>query len=295
MIRLIAVEHEPARPEVLPALPVPATHHGCHEVVSALGNASNLLDVSGDARQRALLITQAIADECLRRGYRCELREDGRPSFQIAVGEDLFKFTLSEEFERREVVDGEQLAAAKYSWQRIPSSIRDVRSGRLLLRLGTGYGSVYWADRKRWTLEQKLPAMFKEVADRAASHSEVRVRKEAERAQRRQAWEEAVPQAKRAFVEQFNRNRLRDQAARFAEAGSIRDYCARLDSVAEQCADVDQADRIRQWANWARLQAARVDPTNHLDALTYVKPAEIRPTDFEKFMPKGMSAWAPPD
>jgi hypothetical protein len=38
--------------------------------------------------------------------------------------------TQSEEFERREVLNGEKLAAAKYAWQPIPSEVQQIRSGR---------------------------------------------------------------------------------------------------------------------------------------------------------------------
>ena len=37
--------------------------------------------------------------------------------------------SLTEELERREVPDPQKLAAAKYAWQRVPSSVRQVPSG----------------------------------------------------------------------------------------------------------------------------------------------------------------------
>jgi hypothetical protein len=137
--------------------------------VAALCSTPDLLDVSDGSRQRALLITQAIAAECSQRGYQFGLRDDGEPSFQITIGEDQFHFTLSEEREGRDVIDAEKLAAAKYPWQRIPSTVQQVPSGRLVLRLGSGYGSLSWADRMRWTLDQKLPHMLKEITSRASA------------------------------------------------------------------------------------------------------------------------------
>ena len=58
--------------------------------------------------------------------------------FQVSIGEDRYCFTLSEELERREVLDPEKLAAARYAWQRVPSSVQRVPSGRLVLRLQDG-------------------------------------------------------------------------------------------------------------------------------------------------------------
>ena len=295
VVRLARLGKEPAWPEPLPAILVPATLQGCHEAVAALRDTPGLLDVSSEVRHRALLIVQAIADECARRGYGFGLRGDGEPTFQIAVGEDCFCFTLSEELERRDVVDAGKLAGARYSWQRIPSSMQQVRSGRLVLRLGSGHGSVSWADRRRSILAQKLPEVFQEVAGRASAQAEERRRKQEERRQRRQAWEEAIPQARQAYIDQLNRDRLREQAARSAEAAGIRGYCARLDSLAKECRDFECADQIRAWAAWARQEADRIDPVRHPERLTYVVPAELRPPDFEKFMPRGLSAWHPPD
>ena len=80
-----------------------------------------------------------------------------------------------------------------------------------------------------------------------------------------------------------------------AEAEAIRDYCARLDSLAKECGDFERADQIRGWAAWARQEADRIDPVRHPDRLSYCGAEEVRPSDLEKFMPRGLSAWHPPD
>jgi hypothetical protein len=154
VIRLVVASELPVPAEKLPEIVVPENLDGCHEAVRMLGDTDGLLlHVSEDARSRALRIARAIADECGRRGYDFGLRDDGKPSFRITVGEDGFDFALSEELDRRVVPDEEKLATAKYSWQRIPSAAKDLPSGRLTLLLGHGYGSVSWGDRKRWSLD----------------------------------------------------------------------------------------------------------------------------------------------
>lgn len=286
---------EPARAEPLPAIPLPVDLRNCHKVVATLRESPRLLLVSDEVRERALLITQAIAGECDRRGYQFSVRSDGAPSFRVTIGEDGFDFTLEEVLENREVADPEKLAAAKYAWQRVPSVIRQVPSGHLVLRLGRGYGSVSWADRQRWTLQQKLPAMFKLVAERAAGQAQQRQRKQEERQQRRQAWEEAIPRAKHAYIEQMNRDRLGEQVAGSDEAEAIRRYCARLESAAAQCDDQVTTGQIRAWAAWGRQEADRIDPLERPEQLAYRTPDEVRPSEFGRFMPRGLSAWAPPD
>lgn len=46
---------------------------------------------------------------------------------------------------------------------------------------------------------------------------------------------------------------------------------------------------------WARQEADRIDPISRPDLLAYVVPEDIRPYDLDKFMPRGMTAWSPPD
>ena len=139
VIRLVRLDDVPPPIERLPAVPVPETLHGSHAVVRMLRDNPDMLDVSDQSRRRASLLVQALADECTRRGYEVPSREDADGTFWIGLGEDRFTFTMSEEFERREVLDAERLSTAKYPWQRVPSTVRQVRSGRLVLRLGAGH------------------------------------------------------------------------------------------------------------------------------------------------------------
>jgi hypothetical protein len=294
VIRLARLQDEPRRPEPLPSIRVPEDLRVCHEAVAALRGATRLLQVSDEARERALRITQAIATECGTRGYQFGLRDDGKPSFQVSIGQDAFEFALSEESENREITDPEKLAEAKYGWQRVPSVIRTVPSGRLVLRLGEGYGSVSWADRQRWTLDQKLPAVFQLISDRAKAQAQRRQQEKEERQRRRRAWEEAVPQAKQAYIEQLNRDRLHKQAARSSEAEAIRCYCRRLEAAQAECAD-GLGEQIGAWVAWARHEADRIDPLNYPDRLAYRVPEDVEPSEFDKFMPRGMSASEPPD
>jgi hypothetical protein len=214
-----------------PPIPLPEVLDESNVAVALLSERPALLDVSEDARPRALLIVQAIAEECARRGFRFELRPRDQPSFQITISDDRFPFTLSEEYERRTVPVPEKAAAVKYEWQRVPVEERKVRSGRLVLQLGLGYRPLWWADRKRWTLQQKLPDVFQEIARRAAAQAEDRRREEEERRRRREDWEAAIERARTAYVQRLNSDRLRKQCERFTQAEAIRAYCAQLDDL----------------------------------------------------------------
>lgn len=174
MVRLVRLAEETESAVAQEPIPVPEALDGRQPKMKVFQDNADLLDVLDEVRPRALRIVQAISDECSRQGYGSGTRDDHEPSFQVGIGEDQFMFTLSEEFDRREVIDNKKAFQREYSWQRIPSSIQPVRSGRLVRRLGSGYGSVSWADRTRWTLDQKLLRIFREIADRARPQAEKR-------------------------------------------------------------------------------------------------------------------------
>lgn len=140
MVRLVSRSAETERAGALAPIPVPAALEPAHEVVRALkDDLPELIDAEGEARQRALLILQAIADECSRRSYEFGLRPEQKPTFRISVGDVDLDFSMFEEFERRSVVNEDELEEVKYSWQRVRSTVQQVRSGKLVLRTGSDY------------------------------------------------------------------------------------------------------------------------------------------------------------
>lgn len=148
----------------------------------------------------------------------------------------------------------------------------------------------------------KLPAAVcscrrcsKEIEDCAAARVEVRAAAEARRVSLVKQWEEAVPRARQAYLDELNRERLTTQITTSAEAVAIRAYCDRLDEVLQRTEDHDQTVQQREWVAWARAEADRIDPLLQPEALAYRVPEEISPSELDRFMPKGMSAWRPPN
>lgn len=208
---------------------------------------------------------------------------------QIATHECSFEFTLREELVNRDVPDDDTPRTAKYPWQRIPLQPSKVGSGRLTLQLGRYYPTRSWSDRRRWTLDDKLGAIFAELDARVAEAAEQRRRRETELLARQHAWDAAVAAAKQAYVVEFNRRRLHEQADHHGQAAKLRDYAHTLDEVAGGCADPAAAEPIRTWQRWAREEADRIDPLGHLDTLRYLEPDTITPDDYAPFMPAGMN------
>ncbi|MDV6300891.1 hypothetical protein R3P82_17410 [Dietzia maris] len=296
MIRLMSRERVKQRHEQLPPIDVPQSLEHVHETVHEIRHRQELLDVGQESRQRALLILQAIAVEAERRGYGFGLREDGQPTFQITVGDDItFAFVMTEEFESREVLASDSLSSAKYDWQRVQSTVQQVRSGRLLIRSAERRSSASWADRKRWALTDRLPHLFEYVARTTAEIIEQRTRAKAEREQRRQDWERAIAQARESYIADLNRQRLEKQLAAATHAQSLRGYAAQIDRLAIDFDDPVRSRQARDWSAWIRTEADKVDPLRHAENLTWVEPKDIRTTDLDPFMPRGMTAWRPPD
>jgi hypothetical protein len=123
--------------------------------------------VSASALPRALQILQAIGAEAERRGYVFLPQTDAQLGFEISVGEDRFTFAVREEQDKADVYSEEQIAAAKYPWQRVSPTLATVPSGRLTIEMADGYRTPRWADRARWSLVDKLPELFALVEDRA--------------------------------------------------------------------------------------------------------------------------------
>ncbi|MBT2513097.1 hypothetical protein [Arthrobacter sp. ISL-30] len=296
VIRLISRYDAGQSEEKLPPIPAPTTLETVDETVRTLRDERpELLDVADSSRQRALLVLQAIADECGRRGYEFNLRPDNAPTFQISVDGVSTGFFMFEEYENRPVVSEDELKEAKYPWQRVRSTVQKVRSGRLAIQTGSRNSPVSWADRKRWSLADRLPDLFAYVEQSTIETIEKRARDERERIERRQAWEQALDRAKQLYVTDLNRRRLDDQLAASRRAEDLRRYADRIDRQADAMDDAEASLQAHHWAAWTKSEADRTDPLHRPADLVYVKPAEdIKDSDLEAFMPRGMSVWRPP-
>lgn len=286
-IRLVPRD-EAARPAPPPPIEVPPTTSAINDEVRALA-AQVQMAVTEPTMDRALRILQAIADECATRGWTLERdpRDDRR--FQITTAEGSFELSLREELVDREVPDDDKLAAAMYSWQRVPLQVRKVGSGRLTVQLGQYYRTRSWSDRRRWTLDDKLGDLFAELDVRVAAAAEARRRREEDLLGRQQVWDSASVVAREAYIVDLNRRRLQVQVAQRAQAQACREYAGSLDVVIAGCVDPATVEAIQAWQQWARREADRIDPLNHLKTLCYLEPETITVEAYAPFMPDGMN------
>lgn len=292
VIRL--VETPPATPTPAP-VPIPDTYDAEQPAIRRLLANPSSWGVSPDARARALRLVQALADEAARRGYQLAEPADEAGTFRIDIGEDSFAFLLSEEHDHGEQIPADQLAAAKYSWQRVSPQPAMIASGRLTLELQRGWRPTRWADRRRWRLDDKLPAVLELIEQDAAQARKQREEAAAERRRRRELWEQAVPRAMERYVYDLNAERLTDQTRASAQAAEILAYCQRLAERAGHEPDSTTRRAIEQWAEWARSHAEAIDPLGKVDDLCHVEPTEAKSDDLDRYMPRGLTVRHPPD
>jgi hypothetical protein len=151
----------------------------------------------------------------------------------ISIGEDRFGFALREEQDKADIYSEEQIATAKYAWQRVSPTLGIVPSGRLAIEMVDGYQTRRWADRARWSLADKLPELFALIEDRARQAKDQRSAAAQAGARRHELWEQAVPQARDRYVAELNQKRAIEQAAAWRTAGDLRAYATALRHAAE--------------------------------------------------------------
>lgn len=296
-IRLTDAPREQAPPG---HVPMPSAPDPDHPVVRALRSRLRDLEVSDSSHERVMLLHQALADEAGRRGHACTVpaAEPGDPktaTLVVSIGEVDVDFRMHEETEKVQVVPNDELQKIRYDWQRAPLRKEERFCGRLVLTLENGaWNPPWWADRKRWTLDGRLPQALQAAEEWAEQVRQQRETADLERRERRRAWDTAVPKAQAAFVEALNRGRAEDQLAAFARSRDLRAYADVVETHAGPLPR-HQRDGAREWAEWIRAEAERADPLSRADELRYDRPEELPATEVDRYMPRGMTSARPPD
>ncbi|MFH9712882.1 hypothetical protein ACH4MW_36965 [Streptomyces luteogriseus] len=179
-------------------------------------------------------------------------------------------------------------SGVKYAWQRVTA--RTTRpSHQLELSLEHTYAHPgrrsHWGDRQRWSLEDKLPALLREIAHRAHTESERRLAQQRKEEETRQRWLAAMQQARTTLVEDHRTETLRRQVQAWQEATVVRAYCNALED--QQSATPDTAEAVNAWIAWARAYADRIDPIFQNPRLP--DPPAITPEDLRPYL----HGWSP--
>ena len=322
-ISLIDGPHSGARAELVP-IRVPEKAGRYHAAARAFRDRSERHEVSRALLPRATRIIHAIAVEADRRGWSAgpvtePERGYGRSGWtgsqhghlQIAADDHAFWLRLQEEGvhacgpweEEVERYLNVSRDSSYYRDRELPSGPYDAdASGRLKLEL-FGESSWMlrgrqsrWADRQSWTLEERLPHLFREIQERiveaeriaeerriAAAKAAEAARREAEERQRQ--WHVLMDRARDRLVEAHRAAHLRAQADAWQQAMRLRRYCDALEA-----AHGDHPDSA-PWLAWARQYAGRLDPLT--EPPTMPEPPVATREALQEHLPHGWSASGP--
>jgi hypothetical protein len=291
-------------PVLLP-VPVPERVARYHPTVQAVRKDKDRLEVSNAALPRASRVLHALVVEAERRqmtvsipaGHRSRETNklewaagtDGHVVFTTGAWDQAIM--LHEEGLRIDTVYKRPPYEPSDPWDlRRAGVYRRVRddsqaTGRLVLELVSPHRSdrtAQWADRKRWTLEDKLPEVLAEIVVRAAEAEHERLEAERRAAARQVAWETAMAEAHERCYQARCAEILDQQVEAWEHAERIRRYCDHLES------HHNGGTPAQEWVTWARAHGDRLDPARQVPQMPD-RPEKVTPEDLRPFL----DGWSP--
>jgi hypothetical protein len=263
-------------------------------------------EVSRAQLKRATRIIHAIAVEAEKRGWTT--RTDAG-DLTIVAQEHVFTLRLKEDGVRtrgpwEDAVDHYRNVSRDSYFYRdrdLPSGPYDGgATGHLNLELDRewpfGGRQSRWGDRQSWTLEERLPHVFREVeeriveAARVAEEQRIAAEKAAEAAkreaeERERQWHMLMERARERLLEDHRAKQLRNEAGAWQDADRLRRYCDAVDT------DYGSRSDTAEWLAWARGYVAQIDPLNKPP--TMPEPFEATPEALQPYLPDGWSAHGP--
>lgn len=262
-----------------------------HPLLASLENPNAAFVVSELLIPRVLRFLHVFLTECTVRDFAVDWSPNKRNGIVIAVEGQEYHLTVTEETEKRDVLPTQdELAGLKtYAWQRFQAETRVAPNGRLAVALiYSRWSRRNWADRKAWTIEDKLPAILAELESSARAERERKAEIEHRKQQKQQAWEVAMDRAGSQFQEDRRIAALNSQLSDWEKAARIRRFCEACE--ADPVRNVDSADR-GEWMAWCRDYADRIDPV--VRGPSAPAQCEPRPEDLRPYLPQGMTPYQP--
>lgn len=296
----------------VPLLPVPVPHRvrHLHPVAQHFRDDIAKHLVSRAQLSRCVRIIHALVTEAERRGFTVEnvpgstrggsgqawKGDDGHLIVAIRSHRYHLK-VLEEKVANRGAFDAEteyrrSVAYPQYLKPRGRTRYDSGATGRLQITCD-GYGrrsgrTATWADRRSWTLEDKLPELLQELEVRAAEDDHAAIESKRASDHRERERKRELAEAKQLFHEHRRVQALRAQIAAWQEAQCVRDY---LRAVEERHG---QTSESAEWIAWIRRYVdERLDPL--ASPPTMPLKAEVKIDDLKPFLarnsPYGVSHW----
>ncbi|MCD0450400.1 hypothetical protein LO762_14535 [Actinocorallia sp. API 0066] len=271
----------PGADVTLRPVPVPSRVSKYHTVAITFRNLHRP-DLAKGLLPRATRIVHAVATEAERRGYAVSMRGDvsGYVDSRTRRRNRSLIITVNGHPQQVRIYE-EGFSSSK-------------PSGRLRIDVNENYAPDYrkanWADRKSWTLDDKLPEVLREVETQAAEAEHRKRQRERQEQQKRERWEAAMAQAKLDLAEHHRAEILRAQANRWFEVHRLNEYINAMEAAAGLLQDPVEAEEAHLWLAWARQYTAKLNPLNGHLALP--EAPEAKPDALRPFL-KGWSPYGP--
>lgn len=272
-IAIALVDGPEGAPHEAAPVPVPVRISRYHPLVKRFREAKRRHEVSRAALPRVLRILHGLVSEAERRGYSVsepgsQPERYGRSSWSgasdghlvIAVGEDVERLRIKElGLPSRTHWEQQNGRWDRWDGERKYPPLTEYEAGatgRVEVELVNSYGprTTKWADRKSWTLEEKLPDLLHELELRAAEAVERRAAAARKAEQQRREWELAIERATERYLEDRRGEVIESEASAWRRAQLVRDYCAAVDDTG--------SSEAAEWAEWGSRYAERIDPLN---------------------------------
>ena len=287
-------------------VPVPERVARLHPVAASYRQDADRQEVSKDSLTRATHIVHALAGEAQRRGHDVT---SPRPSHhqhnsdfirslkdgQLAIGIGGFTYTIR-------IREQQGLGATRISpydrnrnlprW-RATRQTTFVPTGRLQITIGEGYGrdgrQAEFRDTKTRSLEERLPAVLRELEIRALEDDWRRQDEQRKAQAKRRRWEEAMARARLDFRRAALAAELADQLERRRLVGEIGTYLTDLRAVL-QATEEGQRAATEEWIDWIDSYCKEIDPIRQPPSMPSIRKPSSE--DLQPFL-HGWSPYGP--
>lgn len=273
-------------------VPVPVRVSRYHPAVRLFRDHADRHTISRASLPRVLRVLQGLVVEAERRGHRVGSEQAGtggdRRRSQEGLGLPVFTAdaysvavdVVEEGLPSREYWEKKNRTYTRYGYaaKLPPRSEYEVdATGRLTIELVGHWRSVRqkrWSDRKRWSVEDKLPELLREIEVRAAEHRHDLSEKQRVADQRHLAWEEAMDKARVRYAEQKRIDALLVAVEAWQRSEAVRAFCDAIERSG-------RGSEAVEWIEWARNYADRLSSFRHLPII----PESSAPAGLEELRP----------
>lgn len=260
--------------------------------------------MSKDSLGRASRILHALATEAERRGHTVKPTEhqqgrhhgENRATLtdgQLSIVISGYRYSLR--IREKGGTGGDRLPP-RYGRKPLPpwqeSKLnRFVPTGRLSVTIERGYSRdrrpAEFRDTRSQPLDEKLPAVLRELEIRALEDERSRQQAEHQAAEKRRRWDQAMERAKLDLRETRRADLLHEQVKQWRTATELDSYLTEMRKVVDATTDEQERRAAEEWLSWATTYRATIDPLQQRLAL----PPDPEPTP-EALKPH-LHGWSP--